>query len=138
MKIDLTCPVELWQYTTPTPEHPECGFALNNLCDKVVVSVQTTLVCFGEQNKPLFRQVERIQGLNAAPGERFSIALLPSQWEGVQNIDLVIEKVWFDDTTIWRRGSAPLTDYDDNTLPPGRKLDQLRFVAGPDALGYPE
>jgi len=138
MKIDLTCPVELWQYTTPTQEHPECGFVLNNLSDKVVISVQTTLVCYAEDGELLFRQVERVQGLHAGAGERFNFTLLTSQWEGVKTIDLVIEKVWFDDTTIWRRGSAPLKEYRSNALPPGRKLDRLRFVAGADAVGYPQ
>ncbi|MCE5342851.1 MAG: hypothetical protein LLF96_04575, partial [Eubacteriales bacterium] len=70
MKIDLTCPVELWQYTTPTPANPDCGFVLNNLSDKVVVSIQVTLASYGEDELPLLRQVERIQGLKAGPGER--------------------------------------------------------------------
>jgi hypothetical protein len=138
MKIDLTCPVELWQYTTPTAKHPGCGFVLNNLSDKAVVSVQVTMACSAGDGELLFRQVERVQGLKAGAGERFSIELLPTQWEGVKTIDLVIEKVWFDDTTLWRRGSAPLTEYRGNALPAGRKLDQLRFVAGPDAVGFPE
>lgn len=138
MKIDLTCPVELWQYTTPTENSPDCTFVLNNLSDKVVISIQTTLICYGEGEKLLFRQVERMQGLSVGAGERFSVSLLPSQWEGVKTIDLVIEKVWFDDATIWRRGSAALTEYQPNTMAPGRKLDQLRFVAGPDAVGYPQ
>ncbi|HNW86393.1 MAG TPA: hypothetical protein PKJ47_05580 [Candidatus Limiplasma sp.] len=138
MKIDLTCPVELWQYTTPTDATPECTFMLNNLSDKVVISVQTTLICYGEGEKLLFRQVERVQGLNAGTGERFTITLLPSQWEGVKTSELVIEKVWFDDATVWRRGGAALTEYRPNALPAGRRLDQLRFVAGPDAVGYPQ
>ncbi|MDD3410927.1 MAG: hypothetical protein PHY12_08985, partial [Eubacteriales bacterium] len=138
MKIDLTCPVELWQYTLPKAESPECSFVLNNLSDKLVVSVQVTLSCLGEDEETLYRQIERVQGLSAAPGERFSILLLPSQWEGVKGVELVVEKVWFDDATIWRRGGAPLTEYESNELPAGRRLDQLRFVAGPDALGYPE
>lgn len=138
MKIDLTCPVELWQYTMPSEGHPECGFVLNNLSDKVVVSVQVTLIGYAQGETLLFRQVERAQGLSAGAGERFSLSVLPTQWDNVQTIDLVIEKVWFDDATIWRRGSVPLTEYMPNTLPPGRRLDQLRFVAGPDAAGYPQ
>ncbi|MEA4929617.1 MAG: hypothetical protein VB104_13205 [Candidatus Limiplasma sp.] len=138
MKIDLTCPVELWQYTTPAESNPVCTFMLNNLSDKVVTSVQTTLVCYGAGEQLLFRQVERVQGLSAGAGERFSLTIAPSQWEAVTTVDLVIEKVWFDDATIWRRGSAALTEYESNALPAGRRLDQLRFVAGPDAVGYPE
>lgn len=137
MKIDLTCPVELWQYAMPTEDDADCTFIMNNLSDKVVVSVQVTLKCFDKEDMLLFSQTERIQGLKAGVGERFSIMLLPSQWRDVEGVDLVIEKVWFDDSTIWRRGNAPLTYYESNALPGGRALDQLRFVAGKDAVGYP-
>ena len=130
MKIDLTCPVELWQYAMPTEEDAECTFVMNNLSTKVVTSVQATLACYNEEDELLFRQTERIQGLKAGVGERFTMVILPSQWENVDGVDLVIEKVWFDDSTIWRKGNAPLAHYVSNALAPGRALDDLRFVAG--------
>ena len=138
MKIDLTCPVELWQYAMPDGERGECTFVMNNLSDKVVVSVQVTLSCFDKQDELLFRQTERVQGLKAGVGDRFSVVILPSEWAGVEGVDLVIEKVWFDDATVWRRGNAPLAHYEGNALPAGRALDELRFVAGADAAGYPQ
>lgn len=138
MKIDLSCPVELWKFSTPTPEEPECTFVLNNLSEKVVVSVQVTMICNDREDRLVFRQVERIQGLSAGAGESFSIMLLPNQWQDVAGVELVIEKVWFDDAMIWRRDKASLTEYQPNSLPPGRALDELRFVAGKDAVGYPQ
>ena len=138
MKIDLTCPVELWQYAMPNETEAECTFVMNNLSDKVVTSVQVTLNCFDRNDELLFRQTERMQGLKAGVGERFTVVVLPSEWNGVEGVDLVIEKVWFDDATIWRKGNAPLTYYSANTLPSGRALDELRFVAGKDAAGYPQ
>lgn len=138
MKIDLTCPVELWQYAMPTETDSECTFVMNNLSDKVVTSVQVTLNCFDQNDELLFRQTERVQGLKAGVGERFTVVVLPSEWNGVEGVDLVIEKVWFDDATIWRKGNAPLTFYSPNVLQPGRALDELRFVAGQDAAGYPQ
>ncbi len=126
MWIDLTCPVELWQYSLPKEDSPECAFVLNNLSDKVVASVQVALSFCGEDEKPLFKQIERAQGLNAGAGERFSMLIVPNRWEGVKSVDLVVEKVWYDDATIWRRGSASPTEYRGNALPAGRKLDHLR------------
>lgn len=137
MKIDLSCPVELYTYQLPTEKAAECAFMLNNLSDKVVSSVQVAMVCYGTGQSLLYRQVERVQGLTVAPGGRFSIVIMPTRWEGVMSVDLMIEKVWFDDAVIWRRGTNPLTDYEPNTLKPSRMLDTLRFVAGPDAVGYP-
>ncbi len=138
MRIDLTCPVELWQCSLPSQDEPECTFVMNNLSDKVVISVQVALVCHDKEDKLLFRQMERVQGLMAGPGERFSIVLLPTHWQDVAGMELAIEKVWFDDATIWRKGTAPLTEYTSNQLRASRQLDQLRFVAGKDAVGYPQ
>ena len=138
MKIDLTCPVELWQYAMPTESTSECTFVLNNLSSKVVTSVMITLACYDKENNLLFRQSERTQGLKAGVGERFTILFLPTQWENVESTDLTIEKVWFDDATVWRKGNAPLVNYTSNQLASSRALDELRFVAGRDAVGYPE
>lgn len=138
MKIDLTCPVELWQYAMPTENASECTFVLNNLSTKVVTSVMLTLAAYDKENNLLFRQSERTQGLKAGVGERFTILFLPSQWENVESTDLTIEKVWFDDATVWRKGNAPLVHYSSNQLASSRALDELRFVAGRDAVGYPE
>ena len=138
MKIDLTCPVELWQYAMPTEDDAECTFVMNNLSDKVVTSVQVALNCYDEEDELLFHQTERVQGLKAGVGERFTLVILPSEWQGVEGVDLVIEKVWFDDATVWRKGNAPLAHYTPNAIAPGRALDDLRFVAGKDAAGYPQ
>ncbi len=138
MKIDLTCPVELWQYALPNEKDTECTFVMNNLSDKVVTSVQVTLNCFDQKGELIFRQTERAQGLKAGVGERFSVVVVPAEWQGVNGVDLVIEKVWFDDATVWRKGNAPLAAYEPNALPAGRALDELRFVAGKDAVGYPQ
>ena len=56
MKIDLTCPVELWQYAMPTEDDADCTFVMNNLSDKVVVSVQVTLKCFDKEDMLLFHR----------------------------------------------------------------------------------
>ena len=56
MRIDLTCPVELWQYALPTESSPECTFVMNNLSNKVVVSVMVTLNCYNKQDQQLLRQ----------------------------------------------------------------------------------
>lgn len=138
MKIDLSCPVELWQYAMPSEEHNDCSFIMNNLSEKTVTSVQITLDCYGKENEPIFRQTERIQGLRAVPHEQFTVSVIPDRWEDVEGLDLIIEKVWFDDSTVWRKNEKQeLTQYQSNALSSGRALDQLRFVAGPDAVGFP-
>ena len=95
MKIDLTCPVELWQSAMPAEDVSECTFVLNNLSHKVVVSLLLTLSCYDQDNRLLFRQSERMQGLKVVPGERFSVMMVPNEWKNVKEAEVTIEKVWF-------------------------------------------
>lgn len=56
----------------------------------------------------------------------------------VEAVDLTIDKTWFEDGSEWRRAQeARLVDYKPNELPPNRRLEQLRYIAGSDAVGYP-
>ena len=103
-----------------------------------MVSVQITLTSYGPKEFVLLKQTDRLPVPDAPPGMNFTVSMLPTEWENVVNVELVIEKVWFSDATVWRRGNAPVVEYETNALPSGRKLDQLRFVSGEDAIGYPK
>ena len=138
MKIDLTCPVELWQYDLPVQDDDLCRLTLYNLSDKDVVSLQVTLAGYDAEGGIMSRQVERVQGVGGAHKSAFEIGIAMEGGAQAAGMELVIEKVWFDDATIWRRGNAHLAEYTPNTLPMSRRLEMLRFVAGPDAIGYPQ
>ena len=112
MKIDLTCPVELWKYTLPDEHTPQCSFVLNNISTKHVVSVQITLTSYGNKEFVLLKQTDRLPVTDAPPGMPFTVSMLPTEWGNVQTVDLVIEKVWFADATVWRRGNAPVVEYE--------------------------
>ena len=44
MRIDLSCPAELWRYELPKEDYPICGLMLYNLGEKIIVSVEVTLI----------------------------------------------------------------------------------------------
>ena len=138
MKIDLTCPVELWRYELPTETDEACHLLLYNLSDKVVTSMQVTLAGYDAQGEVLSRQVERLQDVKGEPTSTFDVGFVMEGGAQAAGMELVIEKVWFDDGIIWRRGNAHLSEYVPNTLPNNRRLEMLRFVAGSDAVGYPQ
>lgn len=56
--------------------------------------------------------------------------------ENVARVEASVEKVWYQVGVIWRREERNVREYTPNALPPGRELDRLRSVAGPDAVGY--
>ncbi|MCL1796531.1 MAG: soluble NSF attachment family protein, partial [Clostridia bacterium] len=120
----------------PTPDNPICSFTFFNLGRRTISSVQITVTCFDAQDQVLSRRVERPMALGAVGRETFAVEIfcnLP-----VEAIDLAIDKTWFTDGSEWRRASeARLIEYKPNELPPNRRLEQLRYIAGSDAVGYP-
>ena len=138
MKIDLTCPVELWRYELPTQADEPCRLLLYNLSDKDVTSIQVTLAGYDAQGEIISRQVERLQGINGTQKTAFEVGIAMEGGEQAAGMELVIEKVWYDDGIVWRRGNAHLSEYMPNTLPNNRRLEMLRYVAGTDAVGYPQ
>ena len=137
MRIDLSCPVELWHFRLPAPDKPTVSLHMFNLSDKTVVSMQAAFICYREDGERLSRQVERVNDLGGAKRSAFELDVLVEGGLDAARMDFVIEKVWFIDGTVWRRGREELADYRDNALPAGRQLDTLRHIVGPDARGYP-
>ncbi len=138
MKVDLTCPIELSEYRLPTAEDREARFDFLNLSAQGISSVQITATYYDDGDEVITRRVERPMAIGAAPKSRFTVAH-EVQSEGIASVSLVIDKVWFENGTEWRRSQqAHLTEYTPNDLPPGRRLEELRHVAGKDAVGYPQ
>ena len=46
MRIDLTCPVEVWSCHIPTPENPFCTLQMYNLSQEDVSSLQVAILAF--------------------------------------------------------------------------------------------
>ncbi|NLD02295.1 MAG: hypothetical protein GX674_03220, partial [Clostridiales bacterium] len=66
MRIDLSCPVELWHFRLPAPDKPTVSLHMFNLSDKTVVSMQAAFICYREDGERLSRQVERVNDLGGA------------------------------------------------------------------------
>ncbi len=137
MKVDLSCPIELWEYQLPDKEKPACSFTFYNLNERSISSIQITVTLFDDKGAVLSRRLERPMALDAK-GRRPFVVTLDTQGLEVDAADLTIDKAWFDDGSEWRRAQeARLVDYAPNELPPNRRQEQLRYIAGPDAIGYP-
>ena len=137
MKIDLTCPVELWHYALPTRQYPVCHLQLFNLTEQTVTSLQVVFACYDAQGALMSRQVERIQAQQGLGRSAFEVTAAIDGGEQAEGLDFSIEKVWFEDGTVWRHTAGNVSEYTSNALPAGRRLDVLRYLAGSDALGYP-
>lgn len=137
MKIDLTCPVELWHHALPTHDDPVCRLQLFNLTEQTVSSIQAVFSCYDQTGALMSRQVERVQGLEGESRSAFEMTVELDDGVHAAGLDFSIEKVWFADGTVWRHVSGHGSEYTPNTLPSGRRLDVLRYLAGADAMGFP-
>lgn len=137
MKIDLSCPVELWHYALPTSEYPACRLQLFNLTEQTVSSIQAVFSCFDSQGALMSRQVERIGDLAGQGRSAFEMTAMIDDGIHAAGLDFFIEKVWFEDGTVWRHVTGRGSDYVPNALPAGRRLAVLRQLSGPDAVGFP-
>ena len=142
MKSDLTCPVEIVRVaiqreTEDTNENGQilCLIDFFNLSDKVIDSIQMNIICFDAEEKRIGGRLVRA-GAHGEPRENFSGAFAPEHVENVVRVEALVEKVWYQDGVIWRREERNVREYTPNALQPGRELDRLRSVAGPDAVGY--
>ncbi len=141
MRIDLQCPVEVWRCILPDEPKEPCELILFNLDEKVIVSVEITMILVDENGSEISRVVERAHDMNGLPGENFSMLMeLPENMvkAGVSRLEVTVEKAWFEDGIVWRKARGSLIEYTTNALPMGRNLSKLRYIAGPDAIGYPE
>ncbi|MCL2811949.1 MAG: hypothetical protein FWD25_08705 [Clostridia bacterium] len=137
IKIDISCPIELYDYKLPSEEQPYYSLVFFNLSSQMVRSVQVSLTLLDAEGNALFRRVERVMGLEAAGKNWFEANVAVENEDWLQRIDLGIEKVWFDDATVWRIGEGKYHNYEPNLLAPGRLLEHLKRAAGPDAAGFP-
>ena len=137
MRIDLTSPVELWHCRIPTPDDPVLTMQIYNMSDKDVRSIQVCVHCYDAEGDQYARHVERLQGIDGPSRHVFEAALEVEEAEYAQDLEVIIEKVWFDDNTIWRKGLAEPMEFKPSPLLSGPQLQVMRELAGPDAASYP-
>ena len=137
MRIDLTCPVEAWKTTLPTPEKPECEVTLFNLSSLQVVSVEVTLLLSAQEGDETAKVIHRGRGMNGAPGRTFQMTVPVEGHIAPDRYEIIVEKVWFDNASVWRREKENTFEYEPNNLHRSAQLSMLRSVAGDLASGYP-
>ncbi|MDO4483195.1 MAG: hypothetical protein Q4C54_01815 [Clostridia bacterium] len=138
MRIDLTCPAEVWKTELPGEGKPYLTVTLYNLTDHFINSVEVCAVFSDKEGEHAERVVHRAHDLDGRPGTAFSLKVPCEMKESLPAVEVIPDKVWFDSNAVWRRGRDSMTEYRSNALPNSRSLEQLRFVAGPNAAGFPE
>ena len=73
MKIDISCPIELWHFRLPTRDYPVVSLQLFNLSDKQVSSIQAAFQCYDAQGERLSRQMERLHVEAGDPRSAFEL-----------------------------------------------------------------
>ena len=137
MRIDLSCPVEMWHCKMPTAESPYLAMQIYNLSDMEVNSVQICVLCFDQEGEQFARHVERVQGIEIPARHAYELTLAVEEAIEAQDLEIIIQKAWFVDGTVWRKGSAPSLEYTPSPILQSDQLRVMQELAGPDAACFP-
>lgn len=137
MRIDLTCPVEVWSCHIPTPENPFCTLQMYNLSQEDVSSLQVAILAFDREGTQVSRHVERVLTPEAKAQHVFELSVQDEDDVYADNLEILIEKVWFAEGAQWRRGVAEMTEYTPEKPLKGDRLKVMQTLAGPDASRLP-
>ena len=137
-RIDLTSPVEILACALPKNDYAACDLTLFNLSGDQVTSVEATLTLTDENGEEIMRVIHRARSLDGAPGKTFVMTVPAENMTRAKGWEATVDKVWFDNSSIWRRSKTGMIEYNPNDLEPSNALNNLRAVAGEDAVGYPE
>ena len=137
MRIDLTCPAEIFRTALPTEEVPAAALTLFNLSGRIIASVEVSLRMLDEKGLETDRLAYRARSLNGRPHSTFLMTVPCSPDKSLRSIEATVEKVWFSDNEVWRRDPANETEYTPNALPVSPALTRLRYAAGETAVGWP-
>ena len=136
-RIDLTSPVEILACQLPKKDYAACDLTLFNLSGDQVTSVEATLTLKDESGEEIARVIHRARSLDGAPRQPFVMTVPAENMTRAKDWEATVDKVWFDNSSIWRRARGSLIEYTPNNLKPSNALNNLRAVMGEDAVGYP-
>ena len=136
-KFDLSSPVEILACELPKSDYAACDLTLFNLSGDQVTSVEATVTLLDETGEEIARVIHRARSLNGAPRKAFVMTVPAEDMTRARSWEATVDKVWFDNSSIWRRSKTGMVDYEPNDLEPSNALNNLRVVAGEDAVGYP-
>ena len=137
MKIDLSCPVELWHFKLPDTQEESVSLQLFNLIEVEITGLLASFTCFDKSGKTISKQVERIQHFTGSPRSAFEVQVYIEDAYIASGIDFSIERVWLKGGESWHKKNSNMVSYVPNTIEDPRLLKELRLHAGEDALGFP-
>ena len=137
MRIDLTCPVEVWSAHIPTADNPFCTLQMYNLSRKDVSSLQVAILGYDGDGEQISRHAERVLTPEAKAQHVFELSVRDEDDVYVSDLRIMVEKVWFEDDSVWRRGVSEMTEYKREKPLEGEQLEVMQALAGPDATCLP-
>ena len=137
MRIDLSCPAEIFRTAMPTEGIPAVSMIMFNLSDRVITSAEVTAVLLSASGDEKARVVFRGRALNGRPHSTFSMNVPMAPDPAAKQAEIRIDKIWFSDNDVWRRGEYEEVEYTPNNLPSSPALMNLKYAAGETAVGYP-
>lgn len=146
MLVDINCPIEVLKYQLYRSKETGkvyCSFRFNNISENKIKGFNATIYCFDQFGEPVgwesnsFKyklQLTESIGPNQAFGDNEKISL--ENFPHARNIDIVIEKVLFNDETTWTQTETELEKVELKEINNPRLLTFVKAHEGNDAKYY--
>lgn len=146
MRINLECPVELLDYQlykSKSSGKIYCSLTFNNVADKIVKGLKTTIYCFDQFGEPVNGKenhfeckVEFKEGLNRNQRLEADEKVSLLDFKDTRKIEVDITKVLFADQTIWEKGTSQLEKVELKEIEDLKLLGFVKSRAGKEAKYY--
>lgn len=146
MLVNINCPIELLEYQLYRSKETGkvyCSFRFNNISEKRIKGFNATIYCFDQFGEPVGWESNSLEyklqltesiGPNQAFGDNEKILL--DNFSHARNIDIVIDKVLFNDETTWTKTETELEKVELKEINNPRQITFVKAHEGNDAKYY--
>ncbi|QDQ03273.1 hypothetical protein FOH38_24155 [Lysinibacillus fusiformis] len=143
MLVNLDCPVELLDYQlyqSKSTGKVYCSLKFNNISEKRIKGIKASIYCFDQFGDPVDSQLNsfeyKLQLKESVNSMRFfstTEKILLDKFPNTRQIDIVINKVLFDDQTMWTKNETELENIELEEIKNPKQLSFVKAEAGNDA-----
>lgn len=140
MIVDLSCPIELRSYELLSDDfgNVRAYIRLHNLSQKRITGYSATILWYNALTRARITENIQVDQCLAEPSGDFKLIHSTENKAQVDHVEMYFTSVSYEDESEWKPGNGDLIEIGEQKLLSGVRLDQLKELAGEDAVQYPE
>lgn len=140
MIVDLSCPIELRSYELLSDDfgNVRAYIRLHNLSEKRITGYSATILWYNALTRARITENIEVDQCQSEPSGDFKLIHSTENKAQVDHVEMYFTGVTYEDGSEWKPGNGDLIEIGEQKLLSGVRLDELKELAGEDAVQYPE